>query len=230
MEDEKKALDEEITEEPARDETDADIDDFIHQLTGRGNTSTIAKAEEKEKEPERELFRVTSQIGEDDHKAFIWYSTLLRYRWTLPVYILVPIVTSLLFSFGDGQFYIGNFLASLLIVFLILSAIITFRCTRWVSKIKKNSPQTLHLTEATMVFMTDSVLHFKNGNRVKMGYKHMTGVGESSKRFIMYFDNGKSMLFRKEDMPTDKLDEFRTFIQSKVHRQSFREMMQSQSR
>ena len=46
----------------------------------------------------------------------------------------------------------------------------------------------------------------------------MIGVCESRKRFIMYFDNGKSMVFRKEDMPAEELEKFRPFIHSKVHK------------
>ena len=53
-------------EEDTAEENDADIDRYIRTLTGQ----EVPQEPEKEKKaPEVEHFRVTSQIGEDDHKA-----------------------------------------------------------------------------------------------------------------------------------------------------------------
>jgi len=41
----------------------------------------------------------------------------------------------------------------------------------------------------------------------------------------MYFDNGKSMVFRKEDMEKETLERFRPFIESKVHKLKFTQML-----
>ncbi len=202
-------------------DNDEDIDAYIRDLTGRGAKvpASEEKPEEKEKQPEREMFRVTSQIGEDDYRSFIWYSTLLRRHWVLPMFILIPIVSAFLFSYQreEGMFYTGNFVIALPLVVLILAGILVFRCTRWMSRIRKNSPERLLLTDTTIVFMTESAVNIREGARNQVGYKHMTEVHETKKRFILYFDNGKSMLFRKEDMPEDVLAEFRPFIKSKVH-------------
>ena len=73
------------------------------------------------------------------------------------------------------------------------------------------------LTDTTLIFMTESVVNIREGSRIRVPYTRMTDVHESRKRFIMYFDNGKSMLFRKEDMPDDTLAKFRPFIRSKAH-------------
>ena len=177
------------TAAPAAD-SDEDIDAYIRELTG--------KAPQKKPEPQRgpdvEQFRVTSQIGEDDHRAFIYYSTLLRFKWVLPVFILGPIAFSLFFAFVDGRFYSGNFILSLVVLYVAITLIVVIRCQRWLSKIRKNNPKTLYLTETTLAFLTYSVINMKNGNHIKVGYEHMIGVCESRKRFIMYFDNGKSMV------------------------------------
>lgn len=198
-------------------ESDEDIDQYIRALTGKEAPKKAALVEEKPV-PEVEQFRVTSSIGADDYKAFIYFSTLKRYKWVLPVFILVPVVFSAFFAFAEGQFYPLNFLFSLVLMLVVIFGLIAFRCQRWLSKIKKNSPKVLHLTETTLVFLTNSVVNMKNGNRVKVEYTHMIQACESRKRFIMYFDNGKSMLFRKEDMPIEQQDKFRTFILSKVHK------------
>lgn len=57
-------------------ETDEDIDRYIRELTGKETPKDKEKKAEEKKAPEKEEFRVTSQIGEDDYKAFIYYSTL----------------------------------------------------------------------------------------------------------------------------------------------------------
>ncbi len=208
---------EEITEEAP--DNDEDIDAYIRALTrGPEEPAEAPAVLQKEKEPEREMFRVTSQIGEDDYKAFIWYSTLLRRKWVIPLFVLVPLATSFFLSFdGQGNFFSGNFILSLVIVFVAMTAIVVFRCVRWISKIRKNTPQRLLLTDTTIIFMTESAVNIREGNRAKVGYEHMMEVHETKKRFIMYFDNGKSMVFRKEDMPEDVQNEFRPFIRSKAH-------------
>ncbi|MGN0477940.1 MAG: hypothetical protein ACI4GO_00750, partial [Hominenteromicrobium sp.] len=202
-------------------DNDEDIDRYIRELTGREEP----KEQEKEpEEPETEQFRVTSQIGEEDYKAFIRYSTLFRFKWMLPVFIIVPLAFSLFFAFNDGRFYVGNLILSLVVMYVAITLIIVIRCARWISKIKKKSPNVMYLTETTLVFLTNSVVNMKNGNRIKVGYQHMIDVGESRTHFIMYFDNGKSMVFRKEDMPAEELNAFRPFIQSKVHKQKLTQM------
>ena len=108
-----------------------------------------------------------------------------------------------------------------------LVLIVVIRCNRWISKIRKNSPKSLYLTDTTLIFLTRSVVHLKNENRSKVSYVHMIGTGESKKHFYMYFDSGKSMVFRKEDMPADVLAEFRPFIQSKVHKRSLKETLKN---
>lgn len=203
-------------------DNDEDIDRYIRELTGKEEPK---KQEEEKDEPETEQFRVTSQIGEDDYKAFIRYSTLFRFKWLLPVFIIVPLVFSLIFAFRDGKFYSGNLILSLVVLYLAITLIIVIRCVRWISKIKKNNPNVMHLTETTLVFLTNSIVNMKNGNRIKVGYKHMIDVGESRTHFIMYFDNGKSMVFRKEDMPVEEQNAFRPFIQSKVHKQKMSQIM-----
>lgn len=209
---------EDVQEAPVNTaDNDEDIDHYIRELTGREAPQKQKKEEERESEVEH--FRVTSQIGEDDYKAFIYYSTLFRFKWMLPVFIIVPLVFSLIFAFNEGKFYPGNFILSLVVLYLAITLILVVRCTRWISKIKKNSPNVMHLTETTLVFLTYSVVNMKNGNHIKVGYKHMIDAGEGRRHFVMYFDNGKSMIFRKEDMPPEELEKFRTFIHSKVHKQ-----------
>ena len=179
-------------------ETDEDIDRYIRELTGKETPKDKEKKAEEKKAPEKEEFRVTSQIGEDDYKAFIYYSTLGRFKWLIPALIIVPLMFSFLFAFNAGHFYVGNFILSLLM---------------------------MHLTETTLIFMTNSVINMKNGNRIKVDYKHMIDVGESRQHYIMYFDNGKSMVFRKEDMEKETLERFRPFIESKVHKLKFTQML-----
>ena len=95
---------EELEEAAPAVDNDEDIEAYIRELTGK--TPAQKKAEEKKtREPEVEHFRVTSQIGEDDHRAFIYYSTLLRYKWVLPAFLISPLVFALFFSFVDGRFY-----------------------------------------------------------------------------------------------------------------------------
>lgn len=208
---------EELETAAAAADNDEDIDAYIRELTGKAPEQKKS-VEEQAREPEVEHFRVTSQIGEDDHRAFIYYSTLLRYKWVLPTFLISPLAFALFFAFVDGKFYSGNFMIAMVVLYVAITLIVVIRCQRWLSKIKKNNPKTLYLTETTLVFLTYGVVNMKNGNHIKVGYEHMIGVSESRKRFILYFDNGKSMVFRKEDMPLEVQEKFRPFIQSKVHK------------
>lgn len=201
-------------------ENDADIDRYIRELTGK----PVEEPEEKE-EPEVELYRVMSQIGEDDYRAFIFYSTLFRKKWTLPAYIIAPIVLSVLFAFDGGQFYSGNLILSLVVLYVALTLMVLIRCRSWVSKIKKKTPQVLHLTDTTIIFLTRSIVHLKNEKHAKVEYYHLVDLGETKKHFFLYFDSGKSMVFRKEDMPVKTFEAFKPFIQSKVHKKSYTNMI-----
>ena len=40
---------------------------------------------------EEGIKQALSQIGEDDYKAFIYYSTLGRFKWLIPAFIIVPL-------------------------------------------------------------------------------------------------------------------------------------------
>jgi len=207
--------------EDAADENDADIDNYIRELTGKPREDTVVE----EEEPEVEKYRVMSQIGEEDYRAFILYSTLFRRKWMLPAYILAPIVLSVLFAFDGGKFYSGNLYLSLIVLYAALFLIVFMRCRRWVSKIKKKTPQVLHLTDTTIIFLTRSIVHLKNEKYSKIGYHHLVGLGESKKHFILYFDSGKSMIFRKEDMKEETFAEFKAFIETKVHKKSYKNMI-----
>ncbi len=209
----------EITDEDLAEENDKEIENYIREVTGR---PTLENEEEDKQEPEVEHFRVTTQIGEDDHKAFILYSTLMRRKWFLPACIIVPIILAVMFAFDNGEFYSGNLIVALLVLYAALALIIVFRCRRWLSKVRKNNPQSLHLTDTTIIFLTNSIIHLKNEKRSKVEYYHLVELGETKKRFYMYFDSGKTMVFRKEDMPQDVFEEFKAFIKTKVHKKSFK--------
>ncbi len=213
-------LEEEELPEEHTDENDADIDRYIRELTGQP-----VEEETEEEKPEVELYRVMSQIGEDDYRAFIFYSTLFRRKWTLPAYIIAPIILSVLFAFDGGRFYSGNLVLSLIVLYAALTLMVFIRCRRWVSKIKKKTPQALHLTDTTIIFLTRSIVHLKNEKHSKVDYYHLVGLGESKKHFFLYFDSGKSMVFRKEDMPTETFEAFKPFIESKVHKKSYTNMI-----
>lgn len=223
IENQTEELEELLEEEPHEehiDENDADIDRYIRELTGK----PVEEPEEKE-EPEIELYRVMSQIGEDDYRAFILYATLFRKKWTIPAYIIAPIILSVLFAFDGGQFYSGNLILSLVVLYVALILMVLIRCRSWVAKIKKKTPQALHLTDTTIIFLTRSIVHLKNEKHSKVDYYHLVGLGESKKHFFLYFDSGKSMVFRKEDMPAETFEAFKPFIESKVHKKSYTNMI-----
>lgn len=223
MTDEKELLEsvDELEEEVTDTENDADIDNYIQNLMG----NPTKEEPKEERAPEVEHFRVTSPIGEDDHRAFIYYSNLLRHKWTLPMYILLPIVLAVMFAFDGGQFYSGNLFVALIVMYAILAGLTVFRCHRWISKIRKKNPQSLHITDTTIVFLTYSILHIKNEKHSRVEYYHLIGLGETKKHFILYFDSGKSMIFRKEDMPAETFAEFRAFIETKVRKRTFKQIM-----
>ena len=90
-----------------------------------------------------------------------------------PALIIVPLMFSFLFAFNAGHFYVGNFILSLLIMYVAITLIVVIRCTRWLSKIRNNNPAVMHLTETTLIFMTNSVINMKKtATASKVDYKH----------------------------------------------------------
>ena len=207
-----------LDEEAAAEQSDAELDRYIQNLMG----NEVEEEIKEEKAPEVEQFRVTSAIGEDDHKAFIYYSSLLRHKWTLPAYIIAPIILAVMFAFDGGEFYSGNLFVALIVLYAAIAGLTVWRCRRWINKIRKNNPRSLHITDTTIIFLTYSIVHLKNEKRSKVEYYHLTGLGETKKHFILYFDSGKSMIFRKEDMPAETFTQFRKFIETKVHKRTFK--------
>ena len=82
----------------------------------------------------------------------------------------------------------------------------------------------MHLTETTLIFMTNSVINMKNGNRIKVDYKHMIDVGESRQHYIMYLITANPW-YSERRHGKETLERFRPFIESKVHKLKFTQML-----
>ena len=53
----------------------------------------------------------------------------------------------------------------------------------------------------------------------------MIEVGTSTQDYISYVDDGKTMVYRKAEMEKETLEKFRPFIESKVHKLKFTQML-----
>lgn len=163
------------------------------------------------------MFKTKSDIGRDDYRAFIYHSVFFKARWLLPAYIIIPPIIGLVFSLIGGRIDPLTFLISTMVSYVLILGMTVFRTERSLKKMKEESPNQMKLTPTTFTFFEGAILNSKKTGEVRVPYRQLVRVCETSKRFILYFDNKKAMLIRKEDIMRDAdIEAFRTFINSKA--------------
>lgn len=168
---------------------------------------------------EEQFFKIKSDIGKDDYRAFVYHSVLRKTNWVLPVYIILPPAIALVFGFANGQINLSVAVFTTVFLYLAIAGVIVFRSERSLSKRNKDNPDLMKLTPTTFTFMTNAVINSKKTGQVRVPYSTMIKVCETKMRFILYFDNKKAMILRSEDVRRDAdIDAFRTFIHSKTYK------------
>ena len=186
-------------------------EESLEEMLARINKS------DKTDESTHKAFTVNSTIGKDDYRTFLYHSVFGKKKWTLPTYILLPLVISASFSIVDGAFNILKFLIMSLVLYVMMFGILVFRTERSLKKIEKSSPETLRLTDTSFTFLSSSISHSKNGETIKIPYKNITVFSPAKTRTVIYFTGKKAMIIRNEDIAkVMPLNEFNDFIKSKM--------------
>ncbi|MEG1427048.1 MAG: YcxB family protein [Oscillospiraceae bacterium] len=164
-------------------------------------------------------FKIKSDIGKDDYRAFLYYSVLLKSRWFLPACIIIPIASAISFAWQGGRINVTLGLIILIVFYILIAGVIIFRTERSLSKNNKKNPDLMMLTPTTFTFLSNVIINEKKGAQVRVPYKSLSKVRETQKRVILYFVEKKAMIIRKEDIVRDasSLQDFLSFIRSKLN-------------
>lgn len=201
-----------MSEELERDlaepeEEEEDLDSLLRRINDERDGVAMSEV----------LFKIKSDIGRDDFRAFLYHSILLKHVWTLPLYIIMPPLVSFGVSAAGGYVDVQMNLLFTVIMYVLIAGIIVFRAERSMKRRDKENPNMMKLTPTTFTFYDNVILNAKKTGNVRVPYTMMTNACESKKRFFLYFDNRKAMVIRKEDVARDAdLGAFRKFIKSKV--------------
>lgn len=164
-----------------------------------------------------ELFKIKSDIGKDDYRAFVYHSVFFKHPWLLPMYILAPPAISFSFGFFGGGIDLLWTVIFVAVMYVLILGITVFRTERGLSQRNQENPNLMKLTPTTFTFYANVIVNEKKSGKVRVPYNMLTKACETGKRFILYFDNKKAMIIRKEDVVRDAdMEKFRSFINEKA--------------
>ena len=164
-------------------------------------------------------FTISSEIGKDDYRAFLYYSVLGKNKLFTAAMVVLPAALTFYFNINDGKLMLVPAIVITCILWLLIFGAIIFRTERSLKKIGKNSPDELRLTKTEYKFVRDAILHTKNGKTTRVPYSNFTALGKTKKRFFLYFQGGKGMIIRCEDIVKVKtVSEFERYLTEKIYR------------
>lgn len=158
---------------------------------------------------------VNTSMSREDYEKFLFISTFRKNKFTIPIIIVISLISGLYIGYNGGIF-------SPVIFLLGWISILIFTILVLVLKIKRRTAQRFK-TDKTGSFDSLNVLKFY-GDRIVMesedrksrgelGYDQFHGLMETRDFFIFYLTGNQASLIKKEDL--EDLDEFRNFISGK---------------
>lgn len=201
-------------ENPIEDDVDeveeTQEEESLEQLLRRINNEPeeVSKGELK--------FEFISDIGKEDHRAFLYYTLVKKRPILSKILIASPLIcalTILIDSAGAGWLLA---LIVLILLYAIMVGSSVFRIERKLKNIEKNTPDVLQLTTTKMTFYEGKIFNLKKGKHISVGYDQLVKLATTKKMLILYFDNNKAMIIRKEDIDPNIQADFINFIQSKL--------------
>jgi len=136
----------------------------------------------------------------------------------LAIYILIPFLLSYLFTGLGGTFDLVNFIIYAVVFVLLEAGLIIFMTELKIKKIDKAMPDTMKVTRTVYKFVSDGIVHTKNGETTKAFYKDIVLFRTTKQKVILYFANKKAMVIHIDDIEkVMTFDEFKTFIKEKAY-------------
>lgn len=203
MMEEKELEQQDSTEENQKEET-------LEELLNRINNRDTGAMEHKD-------FTIISDINKEDYRYFFYHSALLKNKWILALYLLLPPGLAFVFAFQETGFSLGVFLFMTCILYIFMAGLQVIKTESKLAKIKKESPMTLHTTRTRFTFAWNYIVHTKNEETIKVKYSTLKQVCNTPKRTILYFHSNKAMIIHNKDIEdVIPLKEFTAFLNSKI--------------
>ena len=190
-EEEEEDLDEDYSREDGEEES---LDELLKRINNREMISE--KAGE---------FTVATDIGKKDYRDFFYYNTVLKSNIFLALYIAIPFVLSYLFTGLGGTFDVVSFIIYALVFILLEAGLIIFMTEMKLKKIEKDMPDTLKVTRTVYKFVSDGIVHTKNGETTKARYSDIVLFRTTKQKVILYFSNKKAMVMHIDDIEKVRL-------------------------
>lgn len=201
-EEEEELLDEDYSREDGEEES---LDELLKRINNR------EKISEKAGE-----FTIATDIGKKDYRDFFYYNTLMKSNLFLALYIVIPFVLSYLFT-GLNSFNLVNFIIYAVVFAILEAGIIIFMTELKIKKIEKAMPDTMKVTRTVYKFISDGIVHTKNGETTKARYSDIVLFRTTKQKVILYFANKKAMVIHIDDIEkVMPFENFKVFIEEKA--------------
>ena len=195
-------LDEDYSREDGEEES---LDELLKRINNR------EKISEKAGE-----FTIATDIGKKDYRDFFYYNTLMKSNLFLALYIVIPFALSYLFT-GINSFDLVTFLIYAVIFAVLEAGIIIFMTELKIKKIEKAMPDTMKVTRTVYKFISDGIVHTKNGETTKARYSDIVLFRTTKQKVILYFSNKKAMVIHIDDIEkVMPFENFKVFIEEKA--------------
>ncbi|MFI3325404.1 MAG: YcxB family protein [Clostridia bacterium] len=195
-------------EEPKGEESEESLEQLLNRINGVPKET-----------PRGELkYQFESDIGKEDHRAFLYYTIYKRRPTFALVLLLLPIVCALVIMIQSAGTAWYTALVLLIITYIILFAFMIFRVEFKLHRMQKDVPEVLKVTKTKLSFFEGKISNLKNGTHISVSYDRLLKVAVAKKMIILYFDNDKAMIIRNEDIDPSQKQEFIDFIKSKIIR------------
>jgi len=163
----------------------------------------------------QEKFLITTKMEKEDYRKFLYIATFLRKKSVMPSIILLCLIGSLFVNFSSNGISLSGFGFTFIFMFMLVMGISCFR-------IERKNKQRIK-TDRTGTFGAESILRFYEEHlemetpalhsHAELRYDQFYGVMESKGYFIFYITMNQASLVRKKDVESDRIVEFRTFLQ-----------------
>ena len=216
FEDEDEEYEEEEDDEDDEDDMDVNYarddgeEESLDELLKRINNRELISEKAGE-------FTIATDIGKKDYRDFFYYNALLKSNFILAVYIVLPFALSYLFTGLGGSFNVVSFIIFALVFLVLEAGLIIFMTELKISKIEKALPDTMKVTRTVYKFVTDGIVHTKNGETTKARYSDIVLFRTTKQKVILYFSNKKAMVLHIDDIEkVMSLEKFKEFIDQKA--------------
>ncbi len=168
--------------------------------------------------PGKQLYQIKSDVTIEEHRAFFMHSSFFMRKWLLPMYICLPLAgTAFTSTVMSDTFNLTTTLISAVVMYAVLFALVYFRAKKKLKTMRIETPGLVETTPTTFTFCENRLLIIKKGKILKIPYNMLVNVCATKQRLFLYFDNGKGIVIKNEDVEKCvNSEEFIKYIKSRI--------------